>query len=220
MAFLGASRGLGRSVALEFFSRKACGQALLAARNTGNLERLNQEMGCANEILTVDFAQKHGVEEAVDRLRAANVQRVFYFAAGGPYGDFAKKKWKDHRWALQVSFLSPAELLHSIMSDPWPALTQVVFVGSAIADSSADPSASSYAAAKHGLKGLISTVIAEKPELDIRLFRPGYMDTDLLPKNSHPRLDETSLLSAENAAKIFTDWALDPAGSKIFTVEP
>ena len=60
-------------------------------------------------------------------------------------------------------------------------------MGSSVAEDKADPGAASYAAAKHALKGLLESVILEKPDLDVRLFSPGYMDTGMLPQNAWPR---------------------------------
>ena len=116
--------------------------------------------------------------------------QIIYCAGGGPYGPFHKKKWSDHWWSLATTFLYPAELLHHLLScfENWPNLQQVTFVGSAVAESEPDPLAASYAAAKHALKGLITTIQKEnrlRPK--ILLFSPGYMQTDLLPATSWPK---------------------------------
>ena len=96
-------------------------------------------------------------------------------------------------WCLQSTFLYPAELLHYIMSHKalWSNLNKVVLVGSSVAEDKADPMASSYSAAKHALKGLVDSINAEqKPSPQLLLFSPPYMQTDLLPANSHPRLND------------------------------
>ena len=98
---------------------------------------------------------------------------------------------------MTTTLIYPAELLHLILTEcksqteseipSWASLAQITFVGSQIAESKADPNAASYAAAKHGLKGLITTIQAEAAQKpNILLFSPGYMQTDMLPAHSWP----------------------------------
>ena len=95
----------------------------------------------------------------------------------------------------------------------------MIFIGSDIADSQPDPKAGSYCAAKHGLRGLISSVVAEGDSRDIRFFRPGYMDTALLPPNAKPRREGRTLLNPRDVAQNFVQWALDDQGKSIKTLE-
>ncbi len=122
-------------------------------------------------------------------------QELIYFAGGGPYGLFQSKEWKDHLWALEVSFLFPAKLLHFILkheisntsktSNGLKKLDKLIFIGSSVCEDSPDPKATSYSASKHGLKGLILSVLSEqKLAFDLGLFSPSYFDSGLLPKNA------------------------------------
>ncbi len=220
MAFLGCSRGLGRAVTLEMDQQGHLEQALLCARKQESLSTLATELKCDSEIEVLDFSQRPSVEILLAALRTHRPQRIFYFAGGGPYGLFASKAWKDHLWALQVSFLTPSEVLHRLLSDQqFDFVKQIIFIGSRIADSRPDPMASSYASAKHGLKGLVESLQGEDLGVDLRFFRPGYMNTDLLPKNAGPRTQGTSeVLEPQNVAKDFVKWALDPSGASILDI--
>lgn len=135
---------------------------------------------------------------------------LIYFAGGGPFGSFADKKWNDHQWALNTTFLYPAQLMHQILSQKktkWPDLRNLVVIGSAIAESKPDPKAASYAAAKHALKGLIDTVQFELDlvqGLRVHLFSPGYMQTDLLPAHSEPRQKQLAENPLDVAKKLIT----------------
>ena len=216
MAFLGCSRGLGRAVCFEMDRRKPLEKALLVARQEDSLLNLSKDLKAPSQIQRLDLAAPENVDVLLTQLKIIRPQRVFYFAGGGCYGSFASKMWKDHLWGLQVTFLTPARLLHSLLSDP--ALTcieQIIFVGSQVADNQGDSGASSYAAAKHGLRGLIQSIVAEGCSRDLRLFRPGYMDTDMLPPNCPPRRQGRLLINPEEAACIFVDWALDPFGKAV-----
>ncbi len=184
-AILGASRGLGRAFVVEA-SQKEKVQFLLCSRKLEKLKSLVAEIGqqVSTQINVSDFTQEKDSTEIFEALRVFAPDRIFYFAGGGPHGNFEAKAWKDHEWAFKLNLLFPASLLHE--SFKWPSLKQMVFVGSSIAEAKADPFASSYASAKHGLKGLVASVKAETNR-DLRLFSPGYCNTDLLPHNAKAR---------------------------------
>ena len=216
MAFLGSSRGLGRAVALHMANTGHLRSALLMARSENNMQSLSAEMGVECELYPVDFSQAQQIPNILDKIAEHNCERVFYFAGGGPHGLFAQKEWKDHLWSLQVSFLTPSEVLHSLLRDDrFSNLKQIVFIGSKIADNQPDPLAASYASAKHGLKGLIETVQAEHPRVDVRFYRPGYMNTELLPKNAKPRVENAPILEPSDVAKSLVEWADNPSAPKI-----
>ncbi len=217
MAFLGCSRGLGKAVTLEVDRQNLLEKSLLCARKAELLEDLAESMTSVTTSLCLDFAKLDSIQIALDSIATVKAQRIFYFAGGGPHGLFAEKAWKDHLWALQVSFLTPTELLHRILSDSqFHFVKQIIFVGSRIADDRPDPMASSYASAKHGLRGLVESLQGESLQQDLRFFRPGYMNTDLLPKNADPRKKGETLAEPEKVAKDFVKWATDPSGDPIF----
>ncbi len=173
----GASRGLGAAV-VSLLQKQ---ELLLVSRKPP------VALGARSQFAQFNLANVTEQTACVKAVRQFAPMRLIYSVAGGPFGSFGSKAWKDHEWAWEVSFRFPARLLHEVLAAPIPSLRQVVFVGSQIAEAQADPFAASYAAAKHALKGLVTSVQGEKPALDVRLFSPGYMDTELLPKNAWPR---------------------------------
>jgi short-subunit dehydrogenase len=203
--FLGASRGLGASV-LDIVSRERTEETLLVSRKPEAYEGKTERQ-------VSDFSKPDGQAKCLEILKAFEPTRVFYFAGGGPFGPFQEKQWKDHLWAIEVSLLFPAKLLlECLKMPPTLAPAQLIFVGSSVAESRPDPFAASYAMAKHGLLGLASSVQAEALNLDLRLFSPHYMDTELLPKNAWPRQKQGSefqLWNAGDVAKLFSEWAFE-----------
>lgn len=192
---LGASRGLGWCTYQLLLKQKPQSEFLISSRKillkTGYVPQNTR-------LVPQDFS-KPGIDpEFYTQLKNFGPTHLIYFAGGGPYGFFQEKKWSDHQWSLQTSFLYPAELLHSIMAQPesWPVLKKIVLIGSSVAEDKADPRASSYSASKHALRGLVSTVQEEikaqshKTMPQVLLFSPPYMQTDLLPAHSHPRLSD------------------------------
>lgn len=200
VAFLGASRGLGAAVVRNWQERHPDHETLVVARRPEG----EGSFSC-------DFSKENEIDRLMGHLEEDPPQRLFYFAGGGPFGDFGGKQWKDHQWALQVSLLSPLKLLHWAINSS--KVEQFVVVGSSVAESQPDPKASSYASAKHGLVGALSSIHQENPNLDARLFSPGYMDTEMLPANSRPRMKGVELLLPEKAANQFVDWVLDVKAS-------
>lgn len=192
IAILGASRGLGWALYQELRTQNKTTHFFLSSRKI--LHRKDQ-VETETILQPQDFSKAPVDELFLKSLEQFAPTRLVYVAGGGPYGEFQKKNWSDHMWALTTSFLYPAELLHTILSNSkkWPHLKQIVFVGSEIAEFRPDQNASSYAAAKHALKGLITTiqlessVEGERPS--VLLFSPGYMQTDMLPENSAPRTE-------------------------------
>lgn len=202
---LGARRGLGKS----FLDLAATHPIKILASS-----RIIEPQATAEniEIHRADFSSKESWPQLLEHFWKFSPTRIFYFAGGGPYGRFEDKAWKDHEWALRVNFEFPAFLLYQALRTK--EIQQITLIGSSIAESSPDPLAASYSAAKHALKGLVSTVQSEQREWtlagkgnrDIRLFSPGYMDTSLLPLNAWPRQQKDLVHSTHEVSKIFFDW--------------
>lgn len=190
---LGGSRGLGAAL-LE--------QLKLQVKDVKSISRKSE--------LKADFSKSENWTSLVNQIREMNSHRIIYCAAGGPYGSFAKFDWKDHQWALKVTFEFPAFLLHSLLREKNSNLSQVIMVGSSVAESAADPGAAAYCSAKHALRGLITSLQTESLPFDLRLWSPGYMETDLLPQNSSPRLKGLAQ-NPQNVAQLMIQSISDPA---------
>ncbi len=169
-ALFGASRGLGYQ-----FGSLLQDQLILFSRKKPLLR---------GQWYQADFSKPHDQDRVLEVLKQFSSLHAVYFAGGGPYGNFEKPEWKDHRWAFETSFLFAARLTHFLIRHKAQSLT---FIGSSVAEDCGDPRALSYAASKAALKSLFLTLAQEKPPLDIKLFSPGYMDTDLLPPHAAPR---------------------------------
>jgi short-subunit dehydrogenase len=218
MAFLGSSKGLGRAVAEQMDRVSKLSKALLLSRTVHLMESLGSNLQADTIIQEVDFSQEACLPLSFDLIKKHKPTRLFYFAGGGPYGPFGEKEWKDHQWALQVSFLTPARMLHGLINDPaFAFLEQVIFVGSQVADHRPDPLAASYACSKHALKGLIESVMGEAPPFDLRLFRPGYINTEMLPKNALPRQRGDRIAEPQDLARRFVEWALNENAPKCWS---
>jgi short-subunit dehydrogenase len=185
IAILGASRGLGAELSKALQKQQPESHLLLVSRK---LDLLNRLARAQDATVSADFSTQQGAEQALLALKKYQPNVIYYTAGGGPYGQFGDKSWADHSWAINVTFLTPAKLLHWAFSDKPDYLKQFIVVGSAVAESAPDPGAASYCAAKHALRGLVETLKQENPQFNLILFSPGYMATDMLPANSRPRI--------------------------------
>lgn len=203
MAILGASRGLGWATYQKISAQFPEAQFLLVSRKIQNCH-----VGATAQVLVQDFSKKLISQDFVQALIQFRPTQIIYCAGGGPYGVYQSKKWTDHEWALNVNFVYPAQLIHEILNhvSEFKDLKSFTSIGSDIAEAHPDVKASSYCAAKHALKGLISTLQTENStHIRFKLFSPGYMSTDLLPVNSAPR-DQNKAESPEKVAEKLIDF--------------
>lgn len=206
---LGASRGLGLALYKTLKAEQPKAEFLLSARKieglfkSSNTQEINQDFTQLS-----DEVKRH---HFFNQLQSFNPTHIIYCAGGGPYGLYQDKNWRDHEWAIKLNFIFPAQLIHFVASQSggssqfslWPSLKQIACIGSAIAESKPDPKAASYAAGKHALRGLITTLQEENSiPFSVRLYSPGYIETDLLPINSHPRLNQLAEKPEITAQKI------------------
>lgn len=204
VVIFGASRGLGRELALRIASSN------MEVVGFSRKENLLKEMAATRphfRYQVADFAKEPDQERVLSFLRENRFDKVFLVAGGGPYGFFHQRTFKDHLWAWETSFVFHAKVLHLLASAE--LRPQTVVVGSSVAESEPDPKAASYCAAKHALKGLVLSLRAENPDWDLRLFSPGYMDTDLLPKNAAVR--KRGVHNAARVAEDLWQWSLTPS---------
>jgi short-subunit dehydrogenase len=212
---LGASRGLGAALA-----RHLCAKGYPTvgiARKEAPLAEIRMQYPLF-EYRLADFSDNSDQEETLGYLLDTDFNRLFYVAGGGPYGLFHDQAWKSHLWSWEVTFQFAARVLHDVLAVKRDA--QMVLVGSAVAESQADPNAASYCAAKHALKGLFQTVRTENPGFDLRLFSPGYMDTEMLPKFAAVR--KRGVYDPSQMAEELWTWCLgaDNTGHKSYSLHP
>ncbi|MGE3683995.1 MAG: SDR family NAD(P)-dependent oxidoreductase [Bdellovibrionales bacterium] len=211
----GASRGLGAEL-----TKYACHvdyPVVGWGRKEGPLSLLRDRYPLF-EYRLADLASSEGQDQALNYLLTETYNKVFLVAGGGPYGPFQDHDFKDHLWAWDLTFLFPARVIHALMGAK--RLEQLILVGSSVAESEPDPGAASYCAAKHALRGLFTSIHRECPQWDLRLFSPGYMDTELLPKNAAVR--KKGVYSTALLARELWTWSLtaDKGGHRVYPKHP
>lgn len=202
IAVLGASRGLGLKLVEKIRMEQKDATLFLSSRSKKNLDLLAKDQ---DWIEPMDFTKNEMQSAFLAKLIEFSPNAVIYCAGGGPYGDYRLPKWSDHTWALELNLIFPARMLHFLLqsSEHLGELKKIIVVGSKIAGRKPDPGAASYSAAKHGLVGLIESIRMESPPVDIQLFEPGYMDTQMLPKNAWPRQAGLAVSPELEASKLW-----------------
>lgn len=211
VVILGASRGLGFELAQLALQKGLQEKDLLLVSRKIMDSPLKNAMK-----FNSDLSKSEESEGLILKIKEFSPDYIWYCAGGGPHGLFANKEWKDHHWALQVSFYTTAKIIYNFLKGDFTKCQQFVAVGSNIAENKPDKMAASYCAAKHALRGLVTTLQLEYPEHDLRLFSPNYMDTSLLPKNAFPR-QQNKTDDPKLVAECFLNWALDFSGLKLMT---
>ncbi len=183
----GASRGLGRAIALAYWEAGA--NLLLSARSADLLEALTDELPPASgqraAIMPADLmdplAPEHIVSEA---RRTFDGLDVLVNNAGrqGPIGPCWQNDWTDWQATLQLNLLAPVALCRLCV--PWMAEQgggKIINLSGGGA-TSVRPRFSAYATAKVGLVRF-SEILAEEVRhlgIEVSCVAPGAMDTALL----------------------------------------
>ena len=153
---LGASRGFGAALV-----RHICSQRFPVTgfgRKEAPLAALKEENPLF-DFRVADFSQRAGQDETLRYLAQENFNKVIYVAGGGPYGPFQEQSWKSHLWSFEVTFQFAARVTHLLLSER--AQTQMILIGSSVAESLGDPQAASYCAAKHAINGFTDSLRGE-----------------------------------------------------------
>ena len=202
----GASRGIGRAIALELARDGAHVVAL--ARTQGALEELDDEiraLGGEATLVPCDLADF----DALDRLGAALYQRwgrldVFVGNAGvlGPLSPLAHVDVKDWNRLIAVNVTANWRLIRSL--DPLLRASgagRVLFVTSSVAHQ-ARPFWGAYAASKAALDSLARTYAAETAEsgVTVMIANPGRTRTRMRAQ-AMPGEDPMTLPAPEEFAK-------------------
>lgn len=209
----GASRGIGRAVALAYAAQGA--HVILVARTTGALEEVDDEIQAAGgkaTLVPLDITDG----EAIDRLGATIFERwghldILVGNAGvlgtlTPVGHIAPKDWDE---VMNINLTANWRLIRSMdpllrRSDAGRAL----FVTSGAAES-CKPYWGGYAASKAALNAIVTSWAHEMKNTPVRvnLINPGATRTDMRAK-AMPGEDPMSLPNPADLAPLFVQLAL------------
>jgi 3-oxoacyl-[acyl-carrier protein] reductase len=180
----GASRGIGKGIALELAAGGA--RVVCAARDQAKLEAVVAEVGAASgvaEARTVDVAKRESIDGLVDAVIAAHGRIDVLVNNAGITRDQLLLRMKAADWdeVIATNLTSVFAFTQAVLK---PMLKQrrgsIVNVGSVVG-LTGNAGQANYAAAKAGLAGFSKSVAREIASRGIRVnvVAPGYIDTDM-----------------------------------------
>jgi len=179
----GASSGVGLAAA-GAFARAGCDVAVLARGEEGLAEAARRVRAHARRALVVpaDVTNRAAVAKAVDRVEAewGRLDVLVVNAAATIYGPFATVDPDDFDRVLAATFTGAVNTVRAAL----PALERsggaIVATGSLMSKVPL-PTFSSYAAAKHALRGFLGTLRielrAQRSPVTVSMLHPGAIDT-------------------------------------------
>jgi short-subunit dehydrogenase len=184
----GASRGIGRSVALAAAAKGA--RVGLIARNEADLEAVLAEAGGAGAIAVADVAAPDELQTALDALAAElGPPDVLVANAGiGSYGAFADLTAEEAERIVRVNVLGTVHAIRAVV----PGMIErrrghIVTLGS-IAGRLGSPFEAIYSATKFAGVGLTEALVVELEPygIGVSMVNPGPVATAFGEARGHP----------------------------------
>jgi 3-oxoacyl-[acyl-carrier protein] reductase len=199
----GASRGIGRAIAVEVAEAGAEG-LVLAARRSPALEAARQDIapiGCPVECVVADVTDEGSVDAMVRRaMDTFGRIDVLVNNVGGasfkvPLPDIRAEGWrKTVELNLTSAFLASQAVMRTWRDTPGDVGRSIVTVGSS-GSFHGRPGLSAYVSSKHALVGLTKTLARELAPSGARanLVAPHLVETDLTTAQQKPDFREQSI---------------------------
>ena len=180
MLITGASSGVGLAAALAFAGDGA--RLALISRNPAGIEPILAEHGLKALLLRADLtdrdATERAVQAAVDELGGLDV--VVSNAAAAVFGHVLEVDPDDFDRTVAVTFTGAVNVVRAALPHLRESRGTVVATGSLMARAPL-PTWSAYAAAKHALRGFLTSLQIEELEQNsgvrIAMVHPGPIDT-------------------------------------------
>jgi short-subunit dehydrogenase len=179
----GASSGIGEALAYAFHQEGA--KLILSARRESELERVKQACGGGDDILVLpaDLERLEEIPAHAERALAVFGQvDILINNAGITQRSLVKDTTVevDER-LMRLDYLAPVALTKAVLPSMLKRGKGHVVAISSVAGFVGTPLRSSYAAAKHALRGFYDSMRAEVWEQGLRvsLVYPGYVQTEI-----------------------------------------
>lgn len=198
----GASRGIGRSLAVRFAARGD--EVVLVGRDRATLAEVAVEIARSGGLAVVAEGDVSDGDAHVDQIRRlddeAPIDRIVANAGVGADAAHDPSSWEAMRGALHTNFCGAAATLTAI----FPRMRErrrghLVAIGS-LASYGALPDAASYCAPKAGLAMLLECLRLDAFDSDVAVTHVelGFVRTAMVAKSTHPM---PQLLEPDDAAE-------------------
>jgi 3-oxoacyl-[acyl-carrier protein] reductase len=180
----GASRGIGRAIALELARR---GSALvMAARQEGALEAAAAECratGAEVHAVAIDVGDGASVKAGVERALAATGRLDHLVNNAGVTGDGLLMRMKREEWdrVVKVNLTGAFEMTRAVLPAMIRARYGRIVNISSVVGLMGNAGQANYCAAKAGLIGLTKSLAREvaSRQITVNAVAPGFIETDM-----------------------------------------
>ncbi len=208
----GASRGIGRAIALDLALEGAAVCAV--GRDLATLEALSQGAEAIKERLIpcqADLEKDPDILGLASRVNSAfaGLDILVHSAGLIAFGDIGETRIEDFDRQFRINVRAPYYLTQALLPSLRARKGQVVFINSS-AGVLAKPGAAGYAASKHALRAVADTLREEVKRAGLRVISiyPGRtatrMQAEVARAEGSPYLPET-LMQPEDVAKVVLD---------------
>ena len=183
----GASRGIGRSIALKLAS--AGTKIVVASNETENNDKVVAEITAAGGEafpIFLNLTSPESVKEAFGQaLKQAGRIDILVNNAGITKDGLAVRMKKED-WDLVIAinltgaFLATQQVLPGMMKERWGRIVNIA----SVVGQSGNPGQANYVATKAGIIGLTKTLAQEvgSRNITVNAVAPGFIDTDMTAK--------------------------------------
>jgi len=203
----GASRGIGRAIALRFAREGA--SLLLTARATATLDETLAAVAAEGSLASahaLDLGSPDSIAAIAGAIAEEPLDVVVQNAGAARSAPFARTD--DELWEsmLAVNLSGPYRLARALLPGLLESKGAMVCIASTASKVGA-PSVAAYAAAKHGLLGWMRSLAHEVASKEVRVnaICPGYVATSMSEATLENIRAKTGK-SREEAEKMVDDW--------------
>jgi NAD(P)-dependent dehydrogenase (short-subunit alcohol dehydrogenase family) len=201
----GASRGIGRAVALRLAQAGAI--PVLAARTESDLQGVAgviRARGHAVLVVPTDVTDDQQVCSLVQVVeqRFGHIDILVNNAGGGtPRTPSVKARLSDWEWTLRVNLWATMHLSRLVIPMMIQRRQGTIVNVCSLAGLRGKAGEAAYAAAKFGVRGFSQSLFEEVRAYGIKVCTvcPGYVDTSLIPPNR--RIDRDKMIRPEDVAE-------------------
>ncbi len=185
---VGASSGIGRSIAVQF--AREGGRVMASARREGRLKQLQAELnaeGRSMEVHAADAARPADMEELARKTAEAfGAIDVLVYATGTNTPDRALTRLNPEIWneLITVNLNGAYNVTYAVLPGMRARRSGHLIYIASVSGLMADVSGAAYQASKRGLIGLAHAIRMEEKQNGIRTCAicPGLVDTDLIDR--------------------------------------
>jgi short-subunit dehydrogenase len=196
IVIIGASHGIGRSLAFEFAKEK--NNLFLAARDFEALTAIKKELQTNVEVFALDVVDEKNVREVLDKILQID---LFIYCAGTyepmPVTAIDLKKAK---LINEVNFVGALNCLDVVIKKMLLKKSGQIALVASVAGYVGLPKSFAYGASKAALINLAETLYAELAAFNIKVsvINPGFVKTRLTDKNNFKM---PAMISSDEAAE-------------------